>query len=117
MVIIGDSAHAMVGFWGQGLNSALDDVMVFARVLMDAEQRGLAAEDAFVEFSEQQAKSGKAIVSMSMAHMKWFTDDISSSLWQWRQRYQELMHSLLPSWYYPPLHHIVHFYDLTYFQM
>ena len=58
-MIIGDSAHAMVGFWGQGLNSALDDVMVFARVLMDAEQRGLAAEDAFVEFSEQQAKSGK----------------------------------------------------------
>ena len=88
MVIIGDSAHAMVGFWGQGLNSALDDVMVFARVLMDAEQRGFAAENAFVDFSEQQAKSGKtsqrpcttirptlvhvgkAIVSMSMAHMK-----------------------------------------------
>jgi hypothetical protein len=54
---------------------------------------------------------------MSMHHMKWFTDKISSKFWQWRQTYQETMHWLLPSLYYPPLHHIVHFYDLSYYEM
>ena len=37
MVILGDSAHAMVPFYGQGLNCGLEDVRVLDTLLREAQ--------------------------------------------------------------------------------
>ena len=74
-------------------------------------------QHAFERFSAERAASGEAIVQMSMKHLIWFTNSIGSNLYRWRQSYQKLMHDLFPSLFYPPLQHIVHFYDLSYAEM
>ena len=79
--------------------------------------RAVNLQHAFERFSAERAASGEAIVQMSMKHLVWFTNSIGSNLYRWRQSYQKVMHGLFPSLFYPPLQHIVHFYDLSYAEM
>lgn len=61
-VLLGDAAHAMVPFHGQGMNCAFEDCVVLARHL-DKHQR---TEDAFAAFAAERMPNALAIQQMAL---------------------------------------------------
>lgn len=59
VVILGDAAHAMVPFYGQGMNAGLEDV----RVLFDALDRHGVYSHSFTNVNELHATRGNALAS------------------------------------------------------
>ncbi len=61
-VLLGDAAHAMVPFHGQGMNCAFEDCVVLARHL-DTHER---TEDAFTAFEAERMPNALAIQEMAL---------------------------------------------------
>ena len=61
-VLLGDAAHAMVPFHGQGMNCAFEDCVVLARHLQAHER----TEDAFAAFEAERMPNALAIQQMAL---------------------------------------------------
>ncbi len=61
-VLLGDAAHAMVPFHGQGMNCAFGDCTLLSECL----QRHDALEDAFADFAAQRLPDARAIQQMAL---------------------------------------------------
>ena len=77
LVFIGDAAHTMSGFWGQGMNMALEDAEVLSDLLEAAETKSgpeatSVVGTALAEFTAVRGENGAAIVRMSGRHLRWY---------------------------------------------
>jgi kynurenine 3-monooxygenase len=61
-VLIGDSAHAIVPFFGQGMNCGFEDVRIFDELIDSVADE----KDLFNEFSNSRKKNGDAIAEMAL---------------------------------------------------
>jgi len=61
-VLLGDAAHAMVPFHGQGMNCAFEDCVALAERLLADDDRAAA----FAAFQEQRLPSARAIQTMAL---------------------------------------------------
>ncbi|ATE72115.1 FAD-dependent oxidoreductase [Lysobacter capsici] len=61
-VLLGDAAHAMVPFHGQGMNCAFEDCVALAERLLADDDRAAA----FAAFQEQRLPSARAIQAMAL---------------------------------------------------
>jgi len=62
-VLFGDASHAIVPFYGQGMNSGFEDCRVFDAVL---EAHGDDFEHAFAEFAQKRKPDADAIAELAM---------------------------------------------------
>lgn len=60
-LLMGDAAHAIVPFFGQGMNASFEDVEVFSDLLDD-----LGMEDAIAAFAKSRKKDADAIADMAL---------------------------------------------------
>ncbi len=67
VLLMGDAVHAMMPFYAQGANCALEDVSVFCEIL---ERNGYDLQVASVEFEKIRPSAVKAIVKMSRGNLK-----------------------------------------------
>ena len=67
VLLMGDAAHAMVPFYGQGMNAAFEDVLVFDKVLKEADGD---LEKAFANFESIRYKDAEAICDLSLDNFK-----------------------------------------------
>jgi kynurenine 3-monooxygenase len=63
VVLMGDASHAIVPFYGQGMNSGFEDCTVFNQLL---EKHGNNWEEIFKEFSRDRIKDGDAIADLAL---------------------------------------------------
>lgn len=70
MLLIGDAAHAMVPFHGQGLNCALEDCRLLDAILADGQP------DPFARFSAQRRADTDAISQMSLENYREMRDEV-----------------------------------------
>ncbi|MFD0323692.1 FAD-dependent oxidoreductase [Lysobacter gummosus] len=61
-VLLGDAAHAMVPFHGQGMNCAFEDCVALAERLLAGNDRA----QAFADFQQQRLRSARAIQAMAL---------------------------------------------------
>ena len=76
-LIMGDASHAIVPFYGQGMNSSLEDVRVFDEILAE---RGTDWERVFTEFQEKRRDSTNAIADLAIDNyyeMRDYVDDLN----------------------------------------
>ncbi|MEM6614483.1 MAG: NAD(P)/FAD-dependent oxidoreductase [Cyanobacteria bacterium P01_C01_bin.72] len=97
-LLIGDAAHAVSPSLGQGCNSALEDAVIFNR-LLDEYQDNL--QSALEQFTASRLTDARAVVELSN-----YTLPLAKSLFVefiLRQRIAKIMHRLFPQRFFPPL--------------
>jgi kynurenine 3-monooxygenase len=68
LLLMGDAAHGMAPFFGQGVNSGFEDALVFSRLLAESlkiRPRKDAFTSAMIQFNEDRLPDGHAITRMS----------------------------------------------------
>ncbi|XP_067941559.1 kynurenine 3-monooxygenase-like isoform X2 [Watersipora subatra] len=110
--LMGDAAHAVVPFYGQGMNCGMEDCLVFKDAL-DAhpDDMGLALED----FSRRRTADAHAICDLAMYNYIEMRSMVNSKLFLLRRKIDRFLHWLMPrTWI--PLYSTVTFSRLPYSQ-
>lgn len=94
VVILGDAAHAMVPFYGQGMNAGLEDVRVLFERL-DAHPADRAK--ALAEYSKQRTPDAAAINDLALRNYQEMASYVRSPLYRLRKWIEESITVHLPS--------------------
>jgi kynurenine 3-monooxygenase len=98
VVLIGDAAHAIVPFYGQGANAGFEDCLA----LVEAIRR--SPHDlgrAWAGYERERKPNADAIADLALANFVEMRDAVASPLFLLRKRLEKALHRLLPRWYLP----------------
>ncbi|KAF2643238.1 FAD/NAD(P)-binding domain-containing protein [Massarina eburnea CBS 473.64] len=93
-VILGDAAHAMVPFYGQGMNAGLEDVRVLFDI-MDKYPNDRAK--ALKEYSEQRTPDAQTINDLALRNYREMATDVKKPLYLLRKWLEEKLDLYLPN--------------------
>ena len=107
VVILGDAAHAMVPFYGQGMNAGLEDVRVLFDILdahgvygsgaPDLAARDEARGAALDEYTSRRAPDAAAINDLALRNYEEMRAGVQSPLYKMRKWMEETVNVYLPS--------------------
>uniref|UniRef100_A0A670Y3S4 L-amino-acid oxidase n=1 Tax=Pseudonaja textilis TaxID=8673 RepID=A0A670Y3S4_PSETE len=93
-VLMGDAAHAVVPFYGQGMNAGFEDCLVFDE-LMDQFQNDLGV--CLPMFSKLRVPDDHAISDLAMYNYIEMRERVNSRWFIFRKHIDNWLHALLPS--------------------
>jgi len=96
-VLIGDAAHAMVPFHGQGMNCAFEDCVVLARCL--AEHPG--TEQAFAAFEAERKPNAAAIQQMALDNYLEMRDRVADPSYLLQRELEQALQARWPTRFVP----------------
>jgi len=113
-VLLGDAAHAIVPFYGQGMNAAFEDCRVLDELIdeMPETQRGDFSR-LLPEFSRRRKPAADAIAAPALANFVEMRDKVGSRAFLWRKKIEKLLNRLFPK-AYVPLYDLVSFSNVPY---
>lgn len=108
VMLLGDAAHAIVPFYGQGMNAGFEDVRVMGEVL--DEEKDLFT--ALNKLQELRKPNADAIADLAMQNFIEMRDLVTDEDFQLRKKIEAKIHVEYPN--YLPLYSMVTFSDTTY---
>jgi kynurenine 3-monooxygenase len=109
-VLVGDAAHAIVPFYGQGANAAFEDCVVLAERLKANPANRRAA---FEEYERTRKPNADAISALALSNFIEMRDRVASPLFLFKKKIEKLLHALFPRWFIP-LYTMVSFTTIPY---
>lgn len=98
VVLLGDAAHAIVPFFGQGANAAFEDCLALEAALARfPADRGAA----FRAYEAERRPQADAIADLALANFHEMRDHVASPLFRLEKRGERILHRLFPSWFVP----------------
>ncbi|MEV4480324.1 FAD-dependent oxidoreductase [Micromonospora coxensis] len=94
--LIGDAAHAIVPFYGQGANCAFEDVVELDRCLDDTGDDWSAA---LPLYQRRRQENAEAIARMALANFVEMRDKVASPVFQTRKKIEHALERALPGRY------------------
>ncbi len=94
--LIGDAAHAIVPFYGQGANCAFEDVVELDRCLADT---GGSWARALRLYEHRRRENTEAIAEMALANFVEMRDKVASPVFRLGKRIEHTLERLLPGRY------------------
>ena len=108
--LLGDAAHAIVPFYGQGANASFED----CECLVDALERHPAdVARALDEYQRERKPNADAIADMAMANFVEMRDGTARLSFKWKKKLDHLLNRLMPE-VYVPLYDLVSFTTVPY---
>ncbi|KAH8547654.1 hypothetical protein BGW37DRAFT_514904 [Umbelopsis sp. PMI_123] len=104
-VIIGDAAHAMVPFYGQGMNCGFQDVEVLHGILdkhgvkakLSADGKIPGLSQALEDYSKERSEDAHAICDLAMYNHYEMRSAVTSPLYLARKKLEASLHAIFPS--------------------
>ncbi len=96
--LLGDAAHAVVPFYGQGMNATFEDVLVLSECMERLEPH---RESVFAEFETLRKPNTDALAELAVGNFIEMRDKTGSRLFRWKKKYEKLLAKALPGWFIP----------------
>ncbi|GIJ27589.1 kynurenine 3-monooxygenase [Micromonospora qiuiae] len=111
--LLGDAAHAIVPFYGQGANCAFEDVVELDRCLDECADDWSAA---LPLFQQRRQDNAEAIAQMALTNFVEMRDKVASPVYQTRKKIEHALERALPGRYVSE-YELVSFSTLPYAQV
>ncbi|MEH6537904.1 MAG: NAD(P)/FAD-dependent oxidoreductase [Psychroserpens sp.] len=102
-LLMGDSAHAIVPFYGQGMNASFEDVVEFDGILDKHEaelSNGQSAwETIFTEYEKTRKKDTDAIADLAIDNFHEMKDHVSNPIFQEKRKIEMALEKEFPNDY------------------
>ena len=98
VALVGDAAHAVVPFYGQGMNAAFEDCVVLDECL--AEFPG-DRQRAFAEYFARRKENADALADLAVQNFVEMRDKTASKTFRAKKKLDHLLEGLLPGIYLP----------------
>lgn len=105
IALIGDAAHGIVPFFGQGMNAGFDDCVLLDK-LMNAYKDNWAT--IFAKYSEIQKPNGDAIADMAVANLKEMSEKVGDPKFLLQRQVEKIIANKYPQYYLPRYSMITH---------
>jgi kynurenine 3-monooxygenase len=96
--LVGDAAHAVVPFYGQGMNAAFEDCVVLDGCL--EEFRG-NREQAFAEYFRRRKENADALANLAIGNFIEMRDKTASKTFRAKKKLDHTLEAALPGIYLP----------------
>jgi len=110
--LLGDAAHAVVPFYGQGMNAAFEDCVVLDECV---EKFANHREHAFAEYFSRRKENADALADLAIGNFIEMRDKTASSTFRTKKKLDHLLEAALPG-VYLPLYTMVTFTRIPYAQ-
>ncbi|OCK82524.1 kynurenine 3-monooxygenase [Lepidopterella palustris CBS 459.81] len=104
VVILGDAAHAMVPFYGQGMNAGLEDVRVlfdfiekYSSTSQDSDIIRAGRARALEEYTKQRTPDAAAVNDLAFRNYQEMRSDVRSPVYRLRKWTEEKLDAYFPS--------------------
>jgi kynurenine 3-monooxygenase len=99
-LILGDAAHAIVPFYGQGMNASFEDVVVFDEVLDSMERDDTNWKEVFHAYEQARKKDTDAIATLAVDNFHEMKEHTASPLFQQKRKLETAFEAEFPKEYY-----------------
>src|SRR5438046_2593735 len=96
--LVGDAAHAVVPFYGQGMNAAFEDCVVLDKCLEEC--RG-NRERAFAEYFSRRKENADALADLAIGNFIEMRDKTASKTFRAKKKLDHALEAALPGKYLP----------------
>lgn len=96
-LLMGDAAHAIVPFYGQGMNASFEDVVVFDEIL-DKHQGNWEA--VFKAYEQTRKKDTDAIADLAIDNFHEMKDHVASPIFQKKRKLEMALEARFPEDYF-----------------
>lgn len=93
--LVGDAAHAVVPFYGQGMNAAFEDCTVMNECI----EVGKTWEEVFATYSSLRVANGQAIADMAVDNYFEMRDRVGDPAWRFRKQIEHKLEKAFPQRY------------------
>jgi kynurenine 3-monooxygenase len=98
VALVGDAAHAVVPFYGQGMNAAFEDCVVLDECLAEFPQD---RQRAFAEYFDRRKDNADALADLAVENFVEMRDKTTSKVFRTKKKLDHLLEGLLPGIYLP----------------
>src|SRR5438477_2369421 len=98
VVLVGDAAHAVVPFYGQGMNAAFEDCVVLDECLAEFPQD---RQRAFAEYYKKRKVNTDALADLAVENFIEMRDKTASKTFRAKKKLDHLLEAALPGIYLP----------------
>lgn len=94
VAVLGDAAHAIVPFYGQGMNCAFEDVRVLAEML--GRDGGGDLRGVLQSFERARKPNADAIAEMALENFVEMRDKVGQAAFRYKKRVEQAVHEMYP---------------------
>jgi kynurenine 3-monooxygenase len=97
VVLLGDAAHAVVPFYGQGANASFEDCLSLAARL----KAGPTQAAALAAYEADRKPNTDALADLAIDNFREMRDRVASPLFLFRKKFEKFLNQLMPERYIP----------------
>lgn len=98
VLLMGDSSHAIVPFYGQGMNSGFEDVSIFDEIFENNQRNWVLS---FKEFSKTRKKDADAIADLALQNFIEMRDLVADEMFLLRKKIEKKIYAKHPKKWMP----------------
>ena len=98
VLLLGDAAHAIVPFYGQGINAGFEDVLVLGECM---DRFGDDWERVFKETHRLRKDDVDALADLALYNFVEMRDNAGKRRFLWHKKLERFLHRVFPKWYIP----------------